>query len=45
MVEVKSRFVDVDGINTHYLDVGEGPYVVVLHSGEFGGAAEVNWEP
>ena len=41
----QSRFVEVDGVNTHYLDAGEGPCVEVLHAGEFGGAAEVNWEP
>lgn len=41
-----SRFVDVDGIRTHYLDAGpaDAPAVVLLHSGEFGGAAEISWE-
>ena len=42
--EIRSRFVDVDGIRTHYLDAGEGPTVVLLHSGEFGGSAEISWE-
>jgi pimeloyl-ACP methyl ester carboxylesterase len=37
-------YVDVDGIRTHYLEAGEGPNVVLLHSGEFGGAAEISWE-
>jgi pimeloyl-ACP methyl ester carboxylesterase len=40
----RSRFIDIDGIRTHYLDAGEGPTVVLLHSGEFGGCAELSWE-
>jgi pimeloyl-ACP methyl ester carboxylesterase len=40
----RSRFVEVDGIRTHYLEAGEGPTVVLLHSGEFGGCAELSWE-
>lgn len=44
MSEIRSRFVDVDGVRTHYLEAGEGPVVVLLHSGEFGGAAEISWE-
>lgn len=40
----RSRFIEVDGIRTHYLDAGEGPVVVLLHSGEFGGCAELSWE-
>lgn len=38
------RFVMVGGVRTHYLEAGEGPTVVLLHSGEFGGAAEISWE-
>lgn len=44
MSVIRDRFVDVDGIRTHYLEAGEGPVVVLLHSGEFGGAAEISWE-
>ena len=40
----RSRFVEVDGIRTHYLEAGEGPTVVLFHSGEFGGCAELSWE-
>lgn len=40
----KSRFINVDGIRTHYLEAGEGDPVVLLHSGEFGGCAELSWE-
>jgi pimeloyl-ACP methyl ester carboxylesterase len=36
--------VNVEGIRTHYLEAGEGPVVVLLHSGEFGGCAELSWE-
>lgn len=39
-----SHFVDVGGIRTHYLEAGEGPTLVLLHSGEFGGSAEITWE-
>ena len=41
---IRSRYVNVDGIRTHYLEGGEGPTVVFLHSGEFGGCAEISWE-
>jgi pimeloyl-ACP methyl ester carboxylesterase len=40
----RSCFVSIDGIRTHYLEAGEGPVVVLLHSGEFGGCAELSWE-
>jgi pimeloyl-ACP methyl ester carboxylesterase len=40
----RSRFVAVDGILTHYLEAGDGPPIVLLHSGEFGGCAETSWE-
>jgi pimeloyl-ACP methyl ester carboxylesterase len=41
----RSRFVEVDGMRTHLLEAGEGPTtVVLLHSGEFGGCAELSWE-
>ncbi len=43
------KYVSVDGINTHYLEAGErfkgkAPSVLLLHSAEFGGAAELSWE-
>ena len=40
----KSRYVVVDGIRTHYLEGGVGPTVAFMHSGEFGGCAELSWE-
>lgn len=39
-----SRFIEIDGIRTHYLEAGDGPPLVMLHSGEFGGNAELCWE-
>jgi 2-hydroxymuconate-semialdehyde hydrolase len=39
-----SRYVDVGGVRTHYLEAGDGPPVVLLHSGEFGASAELTWE-
>jgi pimeloyl-ACP methyl ester carboxylesterase len=41
---IASRFVDVEGMRTHYLEAGKGFPVVLLHSGEFGGCAELSWE-
>jgi pimeloyl-ACP methyl ester carboxylesterase len=40
----RSRFIEVDGLRTHYLEAGEGPPVVLFHSGEFGASAELSWE-
>ena len=46
MTDIHSRFVVVDGINTHYLEAGDkdAPTVGLLHSGEFGGCSEISWE-
>ena len=41
---VHSRFVVAAGLRTHFLDAGDGFPVVLLHSGEFGGSAELSWE-
>ena len=41
---IESRFVDVEGMRTHYLEGGRGLPVVLLHSGEFGANAELSWE-
>jgi pimeloyl-ACP methyl ester carboxylesterase len=40
----RSCLINVDGIRTHYLEAGEGPPLVMLHSGEFGGCAELSCE-
>ncbi len=34
----------VEGLKTHYLEAGAGPALILLHSGEFGGCAELSWE-
>jgi pimeloyl-ACP methyl ester carboxylesterase len=44
MQPVQSRTAILEGLATHYLEAGEGFPVVLLHSGEFGGAAELSWE-
>jgi len=44
MKGIRSRFVNVDGVRTHYLEGGEGPTVLFMHSGEFGACAELSWE-
>jgi len=44
MAVIESRFVTLDGAVTHYLEGGRGAPVVLLHSGEFGGCAELSWE-
>jgi len=44
MSDALYRSVLVDGIRTAYLDVGDGPPVVLLHSGEFGASALMSWE-
>jgi len=41
---MESTFVDIDGNRTHYFVGGDGPTVVLLHSGEFGACAELSWE-
>lgn len=38
------HFVDVGGLRTHYLEAGDGPPLVLLHSGEYGASAELCWE-
>lgn len=41
-----SRFIDIGGIRTHYLEGGQRgrPVVFLLHSGEYGASAELSWE-
>lgn len=43
-IDWHDRYLTVDGIRTHYLEAGTGRPVVLLHAGEFGGAAELSWE-
>ncbi|MFC9835533.1 alpha/beta fold hydrolase [Rhodococcus sp. NPDC127530] len=38
------RTIDIDGIETQYVEVGRGEPLVLLHGGEFGACAELCWE-
>jgi pimeloyl-ACP methyl ester carboxylesterase len=40
---VRSHYLRIDGIRTHYLVSGEGPTVVLLHDGGYGGCGRVSW--
>ncbi len=45
----QGKFLLVDGVRTHYFEVGaehrgQRPSVLLLHSAEYGGAAEFSWE-
>lgn len=44
MPEIKEKYVDAGGMRTHYFEAGEGHPLVLLHSGEFGGCAELTWQ-
>jgi 2-hydroxymuconate-semialdehyde hydrolase len=43
-VNAARKTVLVDGLNTGYLEAGQGDPVVLLHGGEFGVNAEIAWE-
>lgn len=38
------KFIDVDGINTRYADVGEGSPIVLIHGGEIGSGTADTWD-
>lgn len=42
---MQHRTLRVDGIETHFLEAGEGPDLVLLHGGEYGASAEATWGP
>jgi pimeloyl-ACP methyl ester carboxylesterase len=46
VTDYETGTVDVDGIRTHYLEAGREheQTLLLLHSGEFGAAAEFSWE-
>jgi pimeloyl-ACP methyl ester carboxylesterase len=43
-VQIHSRTSVIDGLETHYLEAGQGDLVILLHGGEFGVSAEIGWE-
>lgn len=38
-----SHFVEIDGIETHYIEAGEGPVLLLIHGGGSGADAWGNW--
>jgi pimeloyl-ACP methyl ester carboxylesterase len=44
MSTYQRKTVVVDGLDTGYLEAGQGDPVVLLHGGEFGVSAELGWE-
>lgn len=44
MSAIEEKYVTVEGMRTHYFEGGSGHPLVLLHSGEFGGCAELSWE-
>jgi pimeloyl-ACP methyl ester carboxylesterase len=38
------RTLAVGDINTHFLEAGAGPNLVLLHGGEYGASAEITWK-
>jgi pimeloyl-ACP methyl ester carboxylesterase len=43
-MQIYSRTIAIDGLDTHYLEAGHGDPVILLHGGEFGVSAEIGWE-
>jgi 2-hydroxymuconate-semialdehyde hydrolase len=41
--DFESRYAEVLGVRTHFLEAGSGPALVLLHSGEYGASAELSW--
>lgn len=44
MTPYQHRTLYVGDIQTHYLEAGEGPHLVLLHGGEYGASAETTWK-
>lgn len=42
---IEGRTVDVDGINTYYIDIGEGPTIVLVHGAAATSDAYGSWAP
>lgn len=44
MISYRHRNLRVGDIQTHYLEDGAGPHLVLLHGGEYGASAETTWK-
>ena len=44
MTPYSHRTLSVGDIETHYLEAGKGPHLVLLHGGEYGASAENSWK-
>ncbi len=44
MISYRHQTICVGDIQTHYLEAGEGPHLVLLHGGEYGASAETTWK-
>jgi pimeloyl-ACP methyl ester carboxylesterase len=44
MSPYRQRTIHVGDIQTHYLEAGAGPHLVLLHGGEYGASAEATWK-
>jgi pimeloyl-ACP methyl ester carboxylesterase len=44
MPTIKEKYVEAGGMRTHYFEAGSGHPLLLLHSGEFGGCAELTWQ-
>lgn len=40
----QDRVITAGDVRTHYLEAGQGPYLVLLHGGEYGASAENTWK-
>jgi 2-hydroxymuconate-semialdehyde hydrolase len=43
MADYQRRSIYVGDIKSHFLEAGSGPYLVLLHGGEYGASAEITW--
>jgi pimeloyl-ACP methyl ester carboxylesterase len=43
MIPYQHKTILVGDIQTHYLEAGDGPDLVLLHGGEYGASAETSW--
>jgi 2-hydroxymuconate-semialdehyde hydrolase len=43
-MKITEHTINIDSVDTHYLEAGDGYPAVLLHSGEYGACAELSWE-